>query len=83
MVPMSLLNRSAQEDGLRGSNEKPAEPAGEYRRYAAGPGRHLMETVRTERDQSGEIASAAHTTSPPPVELSVLCRRNDQIEAAG
>ena len=77
MVPMSLLNQLAPRAGC---------PAGRWPRPPAGPRRSPpCPSCRSCSGRSSPNAIARdgrRTTQPVSVELSVLCRRTDQIEAA-
>jgi U32 family peptidase len=75
-VPMSLLNRLRRELVARLEQAAAALPA---RTIAPEPVLPvLLEPIRAEREQQKRTS---HKQSAP-VELSVLCRRTDQIEAA-
>ena len=76
MVPMSLLNRLRRElvarldDFTREPSPPPINPQPVLPR--------LLEPILAERDRERRLLHQ----QPAPVELSVLCRRTDQIEAA-
>ena len=76
MVPMSLLNRLRRELVTRLDLAASTAPA---RTLAAQPVLPaLLQSILAERDQQRRTSH----DRPEPVELSVLCRRTDQIEAA-
>ncbi len=76
MVPMSLLNQLRRELVTRLDLAASAVPARTIAPQPVLPA--LLEPILAERDQERR---ASHD-QPAPVELSVLCRRTEQIEAA-
>ena len=76
MVPMSLLNQLRRELVARLDLAAAAVPARTIAPQPVLP--ELLEPILAERDRQRQ---ASHD-QPAPVELSVLCRRTDQIEAA-
>lgn len=75
MVPMSLINRLRRELVAR-LDDVTQPPTGSLSPQPVLP--RLLEPILAERDRQRQRLHQV----PPPVELSVLCRRTDQIEAA-
>ncbi len=76
MVPMSLLNQLRRELVAR-LDEAAAAPARDDRRPAG-----LAALLEPIIDRTRSTSDSRLATQPAAVELSVLCRRTDQIEAA-
>jgi U32 family peptidase len=76
MVPMSMLNQLRRELVARLDVAATTLPARALAPLPVLP--TLLEPIRAERDRQRRVVH----DQPVPVELSVLCRRTDQIEAA-
>ncbi len=76
MVPMSLLNQLRRKLVARLDQAGGCVPARALANEPVAP--NLLEPIRVER--SRQLARAQHNVEP--IELAVLCRRTDQIEAA-